>query len=397
MEADPSAYPRRILLAVAGLSPQIVTETLYALAVAEASFIPTEVRLITTSEGAERARLSLLSQEPGWFARLIRDYGLPPIAFTETDIDVLRDAGGSALGDIREQRDNERVADHITETVRALTADPDTALHVSIAGGRKTMGYYAGYALSLFGRVQDRLSHVLVSEPFEQSWEFFYPTPYSRVITTRDNKLADTRDARVTLAHVPFVRLRDGLPERLLAGYASFGETVAAAQRAMQPPALDIDLAAQRIRAAGEVLTMPPATLAFYAMMARRRVLGLHAARWTTDGIDRQYLAEYRRIVGDLSGELERVEAALADGMTADYFDQRKSRTNAALTEALGSQLAASYLIQADGGRPSTRYRLVIEPSAIRFADVDADDVIDQPASLPRTQATDETIEHGPP
>jgi CRISPR-associated protein (TIGR02584 family) len=35
---------------------------------------------------------------------------------------------------------------------------------MSIAGGRKTMGFYAGYALSLYGRAQDRMSHVLVEE-----------------------------------------------------------------------------------------------------------------------------------------------------------------------------------------------------------------------------------------
>jgi CRISPR-associated protein (TIGR02584 family) len=28
-------------------------------------------------------------------------------------------------------------------------------------GERKTMGFYVGYALSLFGRAQDRLSHVI--------------------------------------------------------------------------------------------------------------------------------------------------------------------------------------------------------------------------------------------
>ena len=373
--AAPHAYPRRILLAVAGLSPQIVTETLYALAVqGDLPFVPTEVRLVTTTEGAERVRLSLLSQDPGWLDRLVRDYDLPPIAFTADHVQVLTDADGVALPDIRELDDNELVADQLTETIRRLTADPDCALHVSLAGGRKTMGYYAGYALSLFGRPQDRLSHVLVSEPFEQSWDFFYPTPYSRVIITRDNKPADTKDARVTLAAVPFVRLRDGLPERLLAGHASFGETIAAAQRAFEPPQLAIDLASQRIQAAGEVVTMSPAPLAFYAMMARRRKQGLHAARWSTDGIAEQYLAEYRNIVGAFSGDLERTEAALANGMSDDDFDQRKSRTNSALTKALGAQLAEPYLVQAEGKRPHTRYRLRLEAGAIRFEDVSGDD-----------------------
>ena len=365
---EPAHYPRRILLAVTGLSPQIVTETLYALAVRrEPAFVPTEVVLVSTAEGAERARLSLLSEEPGWFARLLRDYALPSIAFGADRIHVLRDSHGAPLSDIRRLPDNEVAADLITEQVRTFTGDPDSALHVSIAGGRKTMGYYAGYALSLFGRPQDRLSHVLVSEPYESSWDFFYPTPYNRVITTRDNKLADTAEAEVALAEIPFVGLRDGLPERLLTGHASFVQTVAAARRALEPPRLTLDLSARRIEAGGEVVEMPPADLAFYAVMARRRRSGMHAARWDTEGLDEQFLAEYRRIAGALSGELERAEAALADGMYEGYFDQRKSRTNATLRGALGPQLAAPYLVHGDGARPRTRYGLRIDPESIRF------------------------------
>jgi len=136
-----SQFHRRILLAVTGLSPQIVTETLYALAVASpAPFIPTEIHLITTAEGAERARLALLSDEPGWFHRLRADHHLPAIAFDTSHIHILHDAAGLPLADIRSPQDNLLCADFITEKVRELTADPDAALHVSIAGGRKTMG-----------------------------------------------------------------------------------------------------------------------------------------------------------------------------------------------------------------------------------------------------------------
>ncbi|MBP6582128.1 MAG: hypothetical protein KA204_01445, partial [Chromatiaceae bacterium] len=49
-----SCFPRRILLAVTGLTPQVVTETLYALAMErQPPFIPTEIHLLTTAEGAE--------------------------------------------------------------------------------------------------------------------------------------------------------------------------------------------------------------------------------------------------------------------------------------------------------------------------------------------------------
>lgn len=173
---QPHSFPRRILLAVTGLSPQVVTETLHALAVsAQQPFVPTEIHLITTAEGAERARLSLLSADRGWFKRIRDDYALPEIAFDSTHIHVLRDAEGKPIADIRTPEDNLRCADFITEAVRAFTADQQAAVHVSIAGGRKTMGFFLGYALSLFGRDQDRLSHVLVSEPFESSWNFSIP------------------------------------------------------------------------------------------------------------------------------------------------------------------------------------------------------------------------------
>jgi len=50
---EPHEHPRRILLMVTGRTPQVVTETLYALSVKrDPPFIPTEVHLVTTAEGA---------------------------------------------------------------------------------------------------------------------------------------------------------------------------------------------------------------------------------------------------------------------------------------------------------------------------------------------------------
>lgn len=69
----PHQYPRRILLCVSGTSPQIITETLFALAVeteGRPAFLPTEIRVLTTSKGAEQARLSLLAEDRDMFGRL---------------------------------------------------------------------------------------------------------------------------------------------------------------------------------------------------------------------------------------------------------------------------------------------------------------------------------------
>jgi hypothetical protein len=52
-----------VLLAVTGLSPQVVTETVYALWRRDPELVPTEIHLITTARGAEHARLNLGSAQ----------------------------------------------------------------------------------------------------------------------------------------------------------------------------------------------------------------------------------------------------------------------------------------------------------------------------------------------
>jgi len=371
---NPDEYPRRILLAVTGLSPQVVTETLFALAVRQIPpWEPSEIHLITTREGAQRARLALLSEAPAGFHRLCRDYRLSPIAFDERHIHQLEDDRRQPLADIRTPRENEHCADQITAWVRRFTADPESALHVSIAGGRKTMGYYLGYALSLFGRPQDRLSHVLVNEPFESSWDFFYPTPYSQVIETRDKALADTRDAQVTLAQIPFVRLRHGLDSQLLSGDSSFNQAVAAASASLEPPRLSIDQAGHCLRAGERVVELPPAQLALMSLFARRVLEGKGPLQAPSKEVPERawadrYLAEYRRIRSGELADIERTEQALARGMDGDYFSSRKSQLHRSLRKALGTHGAAPYLIDDGGARPR-RYALKLSAEAIDFAD----------------------------
>ena len=390
---QPHDYSRRVLVAVTGLSPQIVTETLYALAFEqEPPFVPTEVRLITTEEGAERAKLSLLHPESGWFHRLRADYDLPPIGFEPEHVHVLKSTDGQPLGDIRSPEDNERAADAITDVVRALTGDDDSALHVSIAGGRKTMGFYLGYALSLYGREQDRLSHVLVNAPYESHPQFFYPTTRSQVIYTSPphNRPYDTRDAVVTLAPIPFVRLRDQLPEDFREGEVRFSEAVTAAQQAIGPAELVLDLPGQLVRAGGKVIHLSPLHLAFLAWLARRQVRG---EEWVAcpnqDAPEPRhaeaFLAEYRTVIGEM-GDDERTSGRMEKegGMTSEFFSQTKTKLHRSLRGRLGRRQARPYLVSDDGGRPQRRYGIDIEPAVIRFEPIDPNgSLVRRSATLP--------------
>lgn len=275
------------------------------------------------------------------------------------------------MDDIRSPQDNRDAANFITAQVRHFTADPHCALHVSIAGGRKTMGFYLGYALSLYGRPQDRLSHVLVSAPFENSLGFFYPTPNDCELELRDGKLVNPAMAEVTLAEIPFVSLRHGLPQALLTGHASFSDTVAAAQAALAPPQLTLDLRGRRIFAGERVIELPPAELALLAVFARQALSGgepLAAPAKDVPDADwaHRYLREYRAITGNLA-DIDTTERALKTGMDGSYFSQRKSKLEKSLKNALGPA-AQAYRIH-DGGVRPRRYALTLGSESIRFAE----------------------------
>lgn len=358
-----SECARRHLLCITGLTPQVVTETLYALYREEPAQLPTDIHVLSTDDGIARARLTLLSDQPGWFHRLCADYQLPPMRFGPDSLHVLHNGDGQPLSDIRDGADNASAADMVTEWVRRLTVDDADQVHVSLAGGRKTLGFFAGYALSLFGRPQDRLSHVLVNPPYESHPGFFYPTPYSDIIYGQppDPRPLDSRDAIVTLADIPFVRLRHGLPASLLSGRASFSATVQMAQQSLGPPQLEFHVAQGKVRAGGASVELAPVELAFYLWLARRAVMAQPPVPCPPDGAPSldyaaEFLAAYRDIVGTL-GDDDRVTQGLRQGMDKNYFERRKSRVNRKLGETLGSG-AAIYLIQAFGRRPRTAYGL---------------------------------------
>jgi len=372
--ARPAEFPRRILLAVTGLSPQVVTETVYALsqkAGSQPPFVPTEIHLLTTAEGAERARLMLLSGQR-WFERLRRDYDLPEIKFDEQTIYELTAADGAPIRDIRTREENTRLADALTETIRKLTADQHCALHVSIAGGRKTMGFYAGYALSLYGRPQDRLSHVLVSDHYESNPDFFYPTPRTHVIYASENRPLDAHKAEIELAEIPFVRLRPELDERLLKGTATFSEVVEAAQRALDPPLLEIDLDRQWICAAGQRLRLPPAQLAFMSWLARRAKQGRPGVRCPEgkgpNALNKDYAREYLGEYAHLSDEANSsIATRLRNGMDKIFFEEIKAKLLGRLREGLGPEGAQRYGVVGEG-RPKV-FRIPVPAESIHWLD----------------------------
>lgn len=223
-----------ILFAVVGMSPAVVTETVWALAHERPAIVPDRVVVLTTSRGAAQVRKELLQPcaEFGGVAvwdclrrdleragRRVRER----LRFGDTgdDIRVVAAADPASgrsreLDDIRSAQDNRAAADFMLEQLRGFTENPQTRLIASIAGGRKSMGALLYACMTLLGRENDRVTHVLVNEPFENARmtpRFYYPEQPARQLEVAGGGRVRAADARIELADVLFVPIRNRFRE----------------------------------------------------------------------------------------------------------------------------------------------------------------------------------------
>ena len=269
---------KHVLVAVMGKTPQIITETLYALMIKSNPRAPiSEIHIITTAEGAQIAWRALGGPE-GAVARLCREYGIDPeaVRFEKEQIKIIERENEESLDDVRTSRDNAFLESQMFGFIKRLTEDPNTVLHCSIAGGRKTMSAYMMLALTLYGREQDRLTHVLVPEEFETNSKFFFPPKRNEPIAVRkgaDWIVGQTRDAHIELADIRFLRLRSLMGKGFGKLQADVEKLVRIAQDTIeamskQPDKLIIDLSGREARFGDKPIGLSGIRLALLAYYA---------------------------------------------------------------------------------------------------------------------------------
>lgn len=368
---------KNILLAVAGLSPQIVTETLYALN--QMNRPVHAIHIITTRPGKDRLLSHLLDGGRGPFYRYLKEYGVDGIDFGPGNIHVVCDSPGLEIQDIVDESDNAQVLAKCMALAFQHTRSPDGAVFFSIAGGRKTMGACLTLAAQMYGRPQDRLYHVLISAEFESCRGFFYPPRKPKTITLRnaegESYYKSTQYARVNLIHMPFFSIRSQLAPEVL---DQPRDPVTLMQSLIReaPERLVVNLNEGKIKYRGAELDMMPARLALYAFFALRKK-ACPAPDQNCKTCDRCFIdiqsvmdrqpeitALYRRLCG--SRPLEEMSDTGIRGLTADNFHSIKTRIKQDLTAAFGAPAVENLEIASSGKRPNTRFgirldRVVIE------------------------------------
>jgi len=262
---------KKVMLSVLGLSPQVLTEALYALF--KEGRIVDEVHVITTSTGRDLVHAHLLASGQGEFFRFLDEYHIPRgrIRFVPENIHVLRDDSGQELDDIVTPEDNEVLVKTCMELAWKLTGDESQAVYFMIAGGRKTMSACLALAAQFYGRPDDRIYHVLISPEFEHCRDFFYPPVEKRLVATKDAKgktvFRNSSDAEIWLVSMPFISVRDRLSQEDL-NVPRNPETLLASLIRDNPPKLVIDMSESKIVFKGRQVDLPQTQLALFAFFA---------------------------------------------------------------------------------------------------------------------------------
>ncbi|HEU18278.1 MAG TPA: TIGR02584 family CRISPR-associated protein [Deltaproteobacteria bacterium] len=370
---------KNILLAVIGLTPQVITETLFALH--QQKKLVDAIHIITTRKGKEAINAKLLAPNDGYYYRYCADYGIDPgsIDFGFDHVHVIADENGIERDDIADEGDNENLLRKCLELTFKFTKDSHTAVFFSVAGGRKTMTSCLTLAAQLYGRQQDRMYHVLVSPEFESSRNFYYPVRESISLELKDANgnryFKETKYAVVNLIPIPFISIRNKFTRDML-DEPKDPATLMLSLIREDPYLLIIDIPSQKITYKNLEVDMMPARLALYTLFAMQKKDCKNEAgncRHCTDcymDLETIYNQQdrltdlYRRISGSRD-PLEMSDSGIC-GINPENFNSYKSKIKDDLRKGFGLYALPELEITAVGKRPDTRYGLRIERDRIR-------------------------------
>lgn len=249
---------KKIVLVVGmGTSPAVLTETVWALAHQSESVVPDEIVVITTKSGKDALHSAIMSGAPSVWNRLKNALAKEKIAisgklvFGDTSIRVIPDAEGNEVSDLRTGADNLRAADFMLGELRKYAADSSTTVLCSIAGGRKTMSALLFSCMSLLGREEDKVYHVLIPPEYECGMNppFFFPEKAVKheLLSRGQSTVKHVASTKIgiELFEVPFVRMRGWYQDKFKSEPPSYKSLISKVQSVAPPavvyPEIEID------------------------------------------------------------------------------------------------------------------------------------------------------------
>jgi len=393
---------KNILIITLGATPPVVTETVWALLTREADgnpapFVPVRIHLVTTARGKQDCQKHLIGKA-GKLAELFAEFKLP---LPEVEINLPESDDGTLLDDIRTDADNIAFANTMSRLIKVYADDPEARIHVSLAGGRKTMSYFAGAAISLFGRDQDELSHVLVAPDYlENCSGFWWPGQRQKSVLhkwetdeTGQPKSHSIEGAIAEIASIPFVRMKHILREEAFSGGSvDHAGIVAAVQESLDAQRVVLICDESRLVVGSFSATLGQREFALYRLVAAAAKfcwigagpegLGNGHKGWVSyeqllfwgSPMLNKFLEYYESAFREGSQAYEEfsetLENKLAAGLISEArqpFVQTHAKLNRSLYKAISNPAIRERIKIVSKGKDPARFGLLLEPHEIEI------------------------------
>ncbi len=196
-----------VLYSIVGMSPAVLTETVWALAAKKPSVVPDEITVFTTKPCAEKLEDFCFGKNKRWDElkeNIRKKYKIDvseKLCFSREKIRIICNTRCEPLSDIRDDYDNRVMLEFFRHEMYTDYSNPNRVCIASIAGGRKTMGAMLHTVASVLGREGDKICHVLANDEIVcKHADFAFPD-----CKLKGGKSISAKEAGLILADVPFV------------------------------------------------------------------------------------------------------------------------------------------------------------------------------------------------
>lgn len=369
---------KTFLVAVCGLTPQVVTETLYALH--QQGTQVDAVRILTTRLGKDACIGQLLRADDGEYFRYLKEYGISPetIDFAPRHVMAVLNEDGTEIDDIDTEEENERFLHFCMKQAFELTKDAGSRVLFSIAGGRKTMGACLTLAAQCYARSQDRIYHVLLAPAeFESCRDFFFPPRESKLVDvrTRDGQPCrmETELAQITLVPLPFFPLRSHLTPQMLEHPESPAALMLSLVRETKHE-LTVDLTQKKLVWKGVELDLSAAQMALYALLAKAKK-ETECSRSSCQECESCYLtvaemAARQKELNEIYSRMTKRELVGRGGIIKICsldFNPYRTKINKEINYCFGDYEGRKLQIESCGQRSQVRYGIRLDKARIKI------------------------------
>lgn len=290
---------RTILIAATGTTPAVLTQAVWAMTHQKPAVVPDEIVVLTTKSGKENLDREIFSREKPVWDEMLAALRKAKIAIDgklilgETSIRVIPDERGNGIWDLRSGDDNLRAADYMLQQVRQYTESSDTVVYASIAGGRKTMSALLFSCMSLLGREDDKVFHVLPPPELDGGVvpTMYYPKKGAMYTSRVTGKKYKGDKLHSELFEVPFVRMRGWYQEKFKSIPPSYRTLISKVQDVAPPavvyPDIEIDALNGIVTLNGVEVKMSRTCFALLVVLGKgcaprdlhKKLVKLHASR----------------------------------------------------------------------------------------------------------------------